>query len=440
MSVPALGGGGGADSPGDPNSAVGPPGGNAIDVRMKLRLGLFLAIVAPVLVACSGAEKPVVDPAGAPPPPPVEQPSSAPSAAAAPVPEASAPAPTACTAAPPITLQPSVPNASSPISAVLVGTTLWVFHMGAGTGASLGVPVLLEVTDAASDARKITEHKLPAGNVGTSSALATYKGGVIGTFVGDAGVTLFHKPARGDLQVKAFPGPGITSMGSIARVGDRALATYGEDNNGVHFGWFDLATMRLDGALSKLGGEIQQPAVSGAFGGILFFSDTSKQDAPVELRARLASGGAAFALPALGGDNGAAAVATSSGDRAYLVYNTLGGMAPGAMFPSGKAKLATITDDKGNGTTVTLGQTGMVPEMAVQGTSWGVMAVFSGARGEATAAFAGASGALIGSPIRVSGDGERVRQPAIAAGDRSGFVVWNQMGSTALRMATVSCK
>jgi hypothetical protein len=40
----------------------------------------------------------------------------------------------------------------------------------------------------------------------------------------------------------------------------------------------------------------------------------------------------------------------------------------------------------------------------------------------------------------VSEDEERVRQPTIAAVDRGGYVVWNQMGTGALRVAPITCK
>jgi hypothetical protein len=321
---------------------------------------------------------------------------------------------------------------------VLTGKTLWVFHMGeGGTG---GVPELIEVTNPGSESRKLTLHKLPPGNIGASGALAAYKGGVIGTFVGASNVTVFHKPARGEMKIATAPSGAITSMGSIAPVGDRAL---GEEYNGVHFGWFDLASMRFDGAVQKIDGAVQQSTVADAFGGIVFFSDGTDQSAPLKLRARLATGaGAPFALPAVGKDNGAAASAAGGGGRAFVIYVSPGGMAPGAMFPSSPfVKIATINDAKGNGAIATLGPSGMVPETAIRRTSWGAMGAFTDSEGGATVAYVNEKGALIGgAAFIVSEKEERVRQPAIAAGDRDGFVVWNQIGTKALRAVSLSCK
>lgn len=402
---------------------------------------LLPSLLLPTLLACGTPEVPPVTPTNEPAPA-----SPTASAAAAPAPSAEptpAPVPalttlTACAASPPFTLQPSVPNASSPVSAVLTGDTLWVFHMGGGK--SGGTPELLEVAGAASPSRKVTAHALPSGNIGSRSALAAYQGGVIGTFVGDAGVVFFHKPAKGDLKVVTAKAAGVTSMGSVALVGSRALVSFGEDEWGVHVGWFDVAAMRADGPLVKIGGSVQQSAVAETFGGVVFFSEATKDSAPMELRARLASGGASFALPAIGGDNGSAASATGGGGRAFVIYNVIGAATPGMMFPSSIVKIATLTDEKGNGKTVSLGPSGMVPELAIQRTSWGAMAAFSGRTGAANAAFVNDQGALVGSPIPVSEDGERVRQPAVAAGDRAGYVVWNQMGTAALRVAPLSCQ
>ena len=208
----------------------------------------------------------------------------------------------------------------------------------------------------------------------------------------------------------------------------------------MHTAWFDVATGTRQGTFETIGGKVQQPTVAGAFGGLVVFSDFSGPDTPGVLRARGASG-APFALPAVGSDDGSAAAASGVADRAYVVYDVIGSRTPGAMFPKNTIKLATLTDGSGNGTTVELGTAGMVPENAVQATSWGAMGAFLDASNAVEVATVDRSGRVVVSPMRVTPPGESARRPALAVAGSQAVAVWNRIGAAPeLRMSVLHCK
>ncbi|MEO7328776.1 MAG: hypothetical protein ABI193_09380 [Minicystis sp.] len=395
------------------------------------------ALIAAGIVACGPPEMPPAAPSDDVAPP------GATGADAAPRAERSPQAPAGCTVSPPIKLRGKVPNASASVSAVLQGGTLWVFYMGRGKN-ELGDPMVLEVTNLDSTSPTIAEHALPFGNLGSSGALTAYQGGVIGTYVGiDRKVTIFVEPGgSGRQSLATAPSDDTTTSGSIAVIGGRALVAFGENEYGVHVGWFDPASMRFDGALHKIGtGKVQQPTVAAAFGGMVFFSDFSDPKNTGVIRAQLASGTSAPFVPVvLDGNRGSKLNATGGDGRAYLIFSGLGPPAPGASEPSSLMKLATLTDAQGHGKSVDLGAPGWVAESAIQPTPWGAIAAFLDVRTGVSIAAVNREGALIGAPQPVTAEGERARSPAVAVSDRTAYVVWNQMDDALLRMAAVRCK
>jgi hypothetical protein len=407
---------------------------------MKSRL--LSVLLVPALAACTPSEPPPATAASQTGP-------TATAASAVPPPALSppaAPAPASCAGLTPFTLQANVPNISMPVSAVLSGNTLWVLHKGAdGTVGPFGnqgeAPELIEVTDPGSASRTVKLHKLPPSNVGWQGALAAYQGGVIGTFVGIEKVIFFYKPAQGELRIVTRPAGPIFWQAAIARVGERAFVSYAENGYGVHTGWFDLATMQADGPMQKIADKAQGAVVADAFGGIVFFSEAVSGHDTLQLRARLAAGGPAFALPAVGKNaSGTAASASGGAGRAFVLYASVDPNSPTPLVAPATARLTTLTDEKGNGTTVTLGQCSDIPETAIQRTPWGAMGMFVDAGDAAMAVFVNNDGALIGAPIPVSESGERFRQPAIAADDKTGYVLWNQARTGNLRVAPLRCQ
>lgn len=369
-------------------------------------------------------------------------PSSAPDAAVAspasavPTVVASAGAPAACVASPPVTLRPGIPNGSAPVSVALGSDTVWVLY--AGKAGTTEAPVLLEVLDFDLATPRITEHALPAGSIGGSSALAVAQHGIVGTYVGAKGVVFFSM-TKTEPDVFTVPAGAITTGGSLAVVGAKALTAFGQDDDGVHTAWFDVATGARQGTFEKIGGKVQQPSVAGAFGGLTVFSDFS-HPGPGVLRARGASG-EPFALPAVGSDNGNAAAASGVDDRAYVLYDVIGPATPGAMFPKNTIKLATLTDAKGNGSTVELGTAGMVPETALQATSWGAVGAFLDARNALQVATVDRSGHVVMAPMLVTSPGERARRPSVAVAGSVAVTVWNRSGAAPeLRMSVLHCK
>ena len=390
-----------------------------------------IGIAALLLLACTKPTPPTPTPA---------VPSASAPVATAPIAIAAsstpASAPTTCTASPPITLEANTPNASAPISVALTADAVWVLHMGR-TGVDRSSPILLEVHDFETGTPRLAEHALPPGSIGSSSALAVSQTGiVVGTFVGTKGVNFFSVP-KSDPNVYTVPAGDITSGGSIAVVGAKALTAFGQDDDGVHTAYFDIATGARQG-VEKISGKVQQATVAGAFGGLTVFSDFTSS--PGVLRARGASG-APFALPAVGTDNGTSAAASGVGDRAYVLYNVIGPRTPGAMFPQNTLKLATLTDASGNGTTVELGHAGMVPENAVQAAAWGAVGAFIDATNAVMAVAVDRGGKLTVVPMRVTPPGERARRPAVAVAGMEAVVVWNQAGAApALRMSVMRCR
>jgi len=350
---------------------------------------------------------------------------------------ATAGAPATCVASPPIALRSGIPNASAPVSVALGADTVWVLYTGkAGATES---PVLLEVLDFDLATPRITEHALPAGSLGSSSALAVAQHGIVGTYVGAKGVVFFSM-TKTEPDVFTVPAGAITSGGSVAVVGAKALTAFGQDDDGVHVAWFDVATGARQGTFEKIGGKVQQPTVAGAFGGLTVFSDFTRPGTPGVLRARGASG-APVALPAVGSDNGSGAAASGVGDRAYVLYNVIGPPTPGAMFPKNTIKLATLTDGSGNGTTVELGTAGMVPENALQATSWGAVGAFVDARNALQVATVDRSGHVVVAPRVVTSAGERARQPSVSVAGSVAVAVWNRSGAAPeLRMSVIHCK